>query len=146
MERSYDNLAGVKKIFIALALLFSVSAFSECFAQTVRATNVHGQPVQSAVIDDASSGDNTIVAAVSGKKICVLGFGFIVAGAVNVRFEDGAGGTALTGVMTFDAASKGIAVPIGMDCLFQTSDGTLLNLELSGAVSVDGWVNYVVID
>lgn len=55
------------------------------------------QLVKHAKIDAASSGDNTLVAAVTGKKIRVLAAFFTMTGtAVTIRFEDGAGGTALT--------------------------------------------------
>jgi len=94
-------------------------------------------------IDAESSGNNTLLAAVTGRKIRVMAYYFVVAGAVNVRFEDGAGGTALTGVMVFDATSKGIVVPYCEQGWFETSEGTLLNLELSAAVSVDGGFVYL---
>lgn len=95
-----------------------------------------------AVIDNASSGDNTIVAAVSSKKIRVLSVVLISTGTVNVRFESGAGGTALTGVMNL-VANTGFSTgysPVGH---FETAAGALLNLELSGAVSVDGFLTYI---
>lgn len=99
--------------------------------------------IKRAVIDHAASGDNTLVAAVTGRKIRVLSLFLIVAGAVNVRFESGAGGTALTGVMNFGAAGDGVVLgynPLGW---FETAAGSLLNLELSGAVSVDGALQYI---
>jgi len=95
-----------------------------------------------AVIDDATSGNNTIVAAVAGKKIRVLQWALVCAGAVTVRWEDGASGTALTGQMQF-AANSGMNsgfCPVGH---FETTANTLLNLELSAATSVDGWLVYV---
>lgn len=101
---------------------------------------------QYAVIDHASIGNNTLVAAVAGKKIRVLGFFLVAAGAVNARFESDADGTALTGVMTLAAASDGVSSgfnPIGW---FETVAGELLNLELSAAVSVDGVLAYVLVD
>ena len=100
-------------------------------------------PIKYAVIDHAGSGDNTLVAAVAGKKIRVLSYVFVVTGAVNVRFESGAGGTALTGVMNFDAAGKGISASYSPKGHFQTAAAALLNLELSGAVSVDGHLTYI---
>lgn len=98
--------------------------------------------VKFAVIDDASSGDNTLITAVTGKKIRVLSYVIVTADAVNVRFESGAGGTALTGVMTF-AANSGAAMNCFPAGCFETAAGALLNLELSGAVSVDGHLTYV---
>lgn len=99
-----------------------------------------------AVIDDALSGDNEIVAAVAGKKIRVLGFFLVAAGAVTARFESGAGGTALTGQMTLAAGDPFVATgynPLGW---FETAAAAALNLELSGAVSVDGGLTYVLVD
>jgi len=98
-------------------------------------------PAARAVIDHATSGDNTVVAAVSGKRIIVTSLFLVAAGAVNVRFESGASGTALTGQMNF-AANGGIALPHNEEGWFETAAGSLLNLELSGATSVDGALTY----
>lgn len=94
------------------------------------------------VIDNATSGDNTIVAAVSSKKIRVLSCFFNVAADVTVRFESGASGTALTGQMQIKAGS-GFVLPYSPLGWFETASNMLLNLELSGAVSVDGSLVYV---
>jgi len=95
-----------------------------------------------AAINVAASGDNTIVSAVSGKKIRVLSYSLVCGAAVNARWEDGAGGTALSGIMEF-AANSGISVPYSPVGHFETTANTILNLELSGAVSVDGHLVYV---
>ena len=95
-----------------------------------------------AVINVAGAGNNTLIAAVSGKNIRVLAYTIVVGAAVNVSFEDGAGGTALTGVMELPA-NGGVSVPFCPVGHFETSDTTLLNLQLSGAVSVDGHITYV---
>lgn len=95
-----------------------------------------------AAIDAASSGDNTLVAAVVGKKIRVLSLFLVAAGTVTTRFEDGAGGTALTGQMNV-TTNSGFSLPFNPVGWFETSANTLLNLELSGAVSVDGCLTYV---
>jgi hypothetical protein len=100
-------------------------------------------PYINLVIDHAVSGDNTLVAAQTGKRIIVHQLFLVAAGAVNVRFESGAGGTALTGQMNF-AANGGIALPFSEQGWFETAQGALLNLELSGAVSVDGALKYSV--
>lgn len=96
-----------------------------------------------AAISAAASGDNTIVAAAGGVKTKVLGLVLVAAGAVDVRFEDGAGGTALTGVMSL-AANQPFVLPmthLGYHH-FETGVNTLLNLELSGAVQVSGYIVY----
>lgn len=98
-----------------------------------------------AIIDAASSGDNTLLAAVASKKIRVLSAFLVAAGAVTVRFESGAGGTALTGQMNV-AANGGFALPFNPVGWFQTATNTLLNLELSGATSVDGCLTYIEVD
>lgn len=96
-----------------------------------------------AIIDGATSGDNTIVAAVTGKKIRVLAAFFTMTGtAVTIRFESGAGGTALTGQMG-PAAGQTIVLPFNPLGWFETAAATLLNMELSGAQSVDGAIIYV---
>jgi len=100
-------------------------------------------PYINLAIDHAASGDNTLVAAQTGKRIIVHQLFLVAAGAVNVRFESGAGGTALTGQMNF-AANGGIVLPFSEQGWFETAQSTLLNLELSGAVSVDGSLKYSV--
>lgn len=95
-----------------------------------------------AIIDAATSGDNTILEAVASKKIRVLAAFLISAGTVTVRFESGAGGTALTGQMNL-VANSGFNLPYCPTGWFETASNTLLNLELSGAVSVDGCLVYV---
>lgn len=97
--------------------------------------------VKQAVIDAATSGNNTLVAAVTGKRIRVISFFFIVAGAVTVRFESGTDGVKRTGVMSF-AANGGIAVAPNYDGWFETAASTLLNMELGGAVQVSGALTY----
>ena len=99
--------------------------------------------IKNAPINDSASGDNTIVAAVSGKRIAVLGVLVISDGAVDVRFEDGAGGTAKTGQMPL-RAREGFVLPVGgpESYWWIGTANTLLNLELSAAVNVHGLVSY----
>lgn len=99
--------------------------------------------VQYASISVTAAGDNTVVAAVAGRKIRVLGVFLVASGGANtVRFESGAGGTALTGAM--DLASDGQFAP-GYNPLgwFETAAGALLNLELSAGTLVAGALTYV---
>lgn len=105
--------------------------------------NINGNlyEIKRAVIDAANSGDNTIVAAVAGKKIVVLHYQIVAEGTVKARFESGASGTALTGQMnltTYSGANDRFDYG-----LFETAVNTLLNLELDGAVSVDGYLTYI---
>jgi len=99
--------------------------------------------VKFGVIDAASSGDNTLQAAAgAGIKIRVLSVIMVSAGTVTARFESGAAGTALTGQMNL-VANSGFTLPYNPAGWFETADNTLLNLELSGAISVDGCFTYV---
>jgi hypothetical protein len=98
--------------------------------------------VKYAIIDAASSGDNTLLAAVASRKIRVLSAFLVSSGSVNVRFESGAAGTALTGQMNL-VANTGFVLPYTPHGWFETAVNTLLNLELSAAVSVDGSFTYV---
>jgi hypothetical protein len=101
------------------------------------------QLVKRAAIDAATSGNNTLVAAVTGKKIRVLAlFATMTGTAVTIRFEDGAGGTALTGQMG-PTSGQTIVLPFNPVGWFETSAATLLNMELSGAQSVDGVLVYI---
>lgn len=98
-----------------------------------------------AAIDAATSGDNTLVAAAgAGNKIRVHQLLLVAAGSVNARFESGAGGSALTGQMNL-VANTGFVLPYSPIGWFETAANTLLNLELSAAVSVDGVMAYTVV-
>jgi hypothetical protein len=68
----------------------------------------------------------------------------MVASAVVIRFESGAGGAALTGQMNVSATS-GFVLPFSPMGWFTTAANALLNLELSSAVSVDGVIGYSVV-
>jgi hypothetical protein len=106
-----------------------------CVAEEeARATNF-------AAISAASAGDNTLKTAVVGKKIRVTSGLLIAAAAVDVRFESGAGGTALSGVMSL-AANAGFVLPYNPVGWFETAANTLLNLELGAAVQVSGHFTY----
>jgi hypothetical protein len=98
-----------------------------------------------AYISAAYSGDNTLVAAVSGKKIKVLGLVLVAAGAVTVALESGASGTALTGDMSLTAnGDLKVVFPMSEPGYHwvETAAGALLNLELGGAVQVSGCIVY----
>lgn len=96
-----------------------------------------------AAIAASSSGNNTVIAAVTSKKIRVLAYNIIGNGAVNAKWQSGASGTDLTGLKYIAAAGGGICAnynPVGW---FESASGVLLNLNLSGAVAVGGEIVYV---
>jgi hypothetical protein len=97
-----------------------------------------------AIIDAATSGDNTLVAAQgSGLAVRVHACMLMASGTVTARFESGAGGTALSGQIQM-TAQTGFSLDFSPIPWMVTGDNTLLNLELSGAVSVDGLLIYSV--
>ena len=98
-----------------------------------------------AAISGATNGDNTLVAAAgSGNKIRVTSLYLVAAGTTTVRFESGAGGTALSGVMSL-VANTGLVLPHNPNGWFETSANTLLNMELNAAVQVSGGLSYIVV-
>jgi hypothetical protein len=104
-----------------------------------------GRPalIKYAIIDAASSGNNTLVAAVTGKKIRLLSVMAVMTGtAITIRFESGADGTALSGQMT-PSQGGGFVLPFNVGGWLETAAGQLLNLELGGAQSVDGMLSYI---
>lgn len=99
-------------------------------------------PVKYAVINANTSGNNTIVAAVTAKRIRVVAAWVICGSAGDVRFESAANGTALTGQAPV-AANGGFVLPYNEAGWFQTASAELLNLELSGTLDCNGSVAYV---
>lgn len=145
-----DNNIG--NVDIASALPAGTNAIGKLTANSgvdigdVDVTSVlSGKTILRAAISAASSGDNTIIAAAGAStKNKILSVMLIAAGAVDVRFESGAGGTALTGVISL-MTNSGFILPAPANPdnhWFQTADNALLNLELSAAVQVSGCITY----
>lgn len=95
-----------------------------------------------AKIAAAGSGNNTVVAAVAGKKIRVLGYKLSAVGTVNAKWQSAAGGTDLTG-LNYMVANTQVVVPYNPAGWFETIAGELLNLNLSAAIAVGGELVYV---
>lgn len=98
-----------------------------------------------AAISASANGDNTLIAAMPGKRIRVFQYLLMAASNVTVRFESNAGGTALSGVMSI-AGNGGQAPPWCPPGCMETDSGHLLNLELSSGVQVSGWIIYAEVD
>jgi hypothetical protein len=98
--------------------------------------------VKYAAIAASASGNNTVVAAVAGKKIRVLAYTLVANGTVTAKFQSGAGGADLSGAkaMTTNTVLSPSYCPVGH---FETAAGALLNLSLGGAVAVSGHLTYV---
>jgi len=96
------------------------------------------------VISAASSGDNELVAASATDRIRVLSCYFISAGTVNFTFESSTGGPALSGALPL-VANTGMVLGHNPEGWATTAAGASLNLILSGAIQVSGFLNYVLI-
>jgi hypothetical protein len=92
-----------------------------------------------AAISCSSSGNNTLVAAVSAKKTRVFALAVMASSAVNVKFQSGAGGTDISGLF-YLAANTGFVLPFNPLGWCETATNTILNLSLSGAVPVGGFL------
>ena len=102
-----------------------------------------------AKIDAATAGSNTIVAAVTGKRILVLVYSVMGSGDQNVYFCSNA--TAITGTLYLNnhirsTAAYGAMTPAGAVGLFRTEIGEALNLVLSTTANVGGHLTYLVTD
>lgn len=107
------------------------------------ANDLANLPLQYVAVDAATSPDTTLLAGVTGKAIVVMAGSLTMTGTtVTIRFESGTGGTALTGQMQ-PTQGNTITLPWCPGGHFATAAGALLNAELSGAQSVDGWLVYV---
>lgn len=104
----------------------------------------HGKTIGSGVINTATSGDNTLVAAVAGKAVRVIGIQVVCNAAVVVTFKDSTPAN-LTGPMSFSAQGgfndRSHDPNIGV--FKPTATGAGLVMNLSGAVQVSGYYIYV---
>lgn len=116
---------------------------AQLVAATVLVESTTTKTVKFAKIDTATSGaGNTIVAAVTSKKITVLAYSFVVSGAVTAQWFTGTSAS-LSGAMSF-AANGGISkvAPNIEVPLLQTVSGEALKMTLGGAIQVSGELTY----
>lgn len=129
-------LGGIAALFVGRKAVAGEP--SQYFMNIVEST----APIKFAAIAATTLGDNTLKAAVTGKKIRVLSLALVASGGANsIRFESAAGGTALTGVMDIVADGQ-LVLPHNPTGWFQTIVSELLNLELSAATAVGGFFTY----
>lgn len=95
-------------------------------------------------INIASSGDNTVIAATTGKKTVVYKIWFVVNGAVNIKFKDGS--TDLNaGAIHLTADGSSLTLPFDGKPHFGTTSGSAFKMNLSGAVQVSGQIYYALV-
>lgn len=93
-------------------------------------------------ITAASSGDNTVIAGVAGKKIYVFAWNISFSGTVNAKFTDGAAGTLVSGLYYGIVNAGGGNAVTPPYYLWSGTAGNALVLNLSAAVAVGGSVSY----
>lgn len=105
-----------------------------------------------AVVGASSSGNNELVAAVTGKRIRVLAVAIVGAGtAVGAYFRTSSGGAAIFGSSSSPipidksgaAGPAGLVLPFNPIGWMQTASGEALGLNLSAAQAVTGGLVYV---
>ena len=96
-----------------------------------------------AVINASASGDNIIVAGVTGKPIKIWQFFFVAAGAVNVTFKNGASISQSGAIPLTGAGSSFYAQYTGMPWSW-TDPGNNWIINLSGAVGITGTAYYTI--
>jgi hypothetical protein len=101
---------------------------------------------RNAAISHSTSGNNVVINQVSGKRLAIWNYSFVVHGTVLVRFDNGLSGTALTGRMPFQAREGISSTGGGMTPLFVVSAGLSFVMNLSAGISVSGHVSYTEID
>lgn len=91
----------------------------------------------------SASGSSQLVAAVAGKRILVLGGLLVADAAVTIKFVSGA--TDITGTMAL-SANGGLGLsPSPLGHLRGVNVNEALNINLSSAVNVGGWLTYVTV-
>ena len=123
---------------------------------TQNVTHVRGGPngeksyeVKRALVNAAKNADRTLVAAVTGKKIRVVGGQLHALADGSLSFFSATSGTPVTGSIPVDVAgaSSGLSSVIDLDSnrfgCFETVAGELLGVTLSANTDLDGWILYI---
>lgn len=96
-----------------------------------------------AVISTGTNGDNTIVAAVAGKKIRVLSYMFISSGTVTAKWQSS--GTDVSGAMAF-IANTGVSSGYNPKGHFETVTEEALEINQNSTAVLAGHLNYIEVD
>lgn len=91
------------------------------------------------IISASTGADNLVVAAVTGKQIKVQSVVLVASGTVSVKWRSNT--TDISGAMPL-VANSGFVLPSGSSNYFETAVGEALNINLSGAVAVNGHISY----
>lgn len=100
------------------------------------------QTIRFASISVSASGDSQIVALTAAKKVKVLSVALVASGTVSIKWRSNT--TDISGALPL-VANSGFILPAsspGQGHYFETAAGEALNINLSGAVAVNGHISY----
>lgn len=95
--------------------------------------------ISTSAVSFASSGDNTVISATTGKRLLVNRIWFVVAGATSLTFKNGT--TALSGKVPV-AANGSFTLDLSDEPWFITSLSAAFVINSTNAVQVSGQVYY----
>ncbi len=99
--------------------------------------------ILSASVDINSSGSNSIVTAVAGKKIYLLS-AVLVADADSLKITFQSDSTDLSGEMNLGKAGNGFVLSMSGLPYFSTNTGEALKINLSSGIQLGGFIQYYV--
>lgn len=148
------NTSGQKKSIASVTSLPALAAGTNLIgrvASSNETTTIYSGTTalvpKSTAIGVASSGNNALVTAVSGKIIRVLAMMLMSTGTVNIYFTSGAGGTVIWGGSTNKInliANVGYVLPYSpVGWFWNVSTNQDITVNLSGAVGVSGGLVYI---
>jgi len=98
----------------------------------------------STTVSPSSSGDNTVIAATTGRKIRVLAVAISAASAVNAKFTSSTTSD-ITKLFYLTSGDLNVVLPFNPMGWFETVSGELLGLNLSSGVSVALQITYAIL-
>ncbi len=143
-DKAYDKTSDSKKVTMGTGLVATLDTISAKLATDAVMNDKTELVPQFLTAAPATSGNNTLLAAVANKRIRVLGGWLSFSGTVNAKFQSGAGGTELTNYI-YGVAGTFAPIPISALGYFETAVNTLLNLSLSASTAVSVCLVYVLV-
>ncbi len=107
------------------------------------ASNFYQQKYRTISVNASSSGDNALLSGVSGQSVKVIAMDVVAAAAVSAKLRSNTTDLHAALPLTANGNYWLPESPSG-EVYFQTAAGEALNLNLSGAVAVTGWIKVVV--
>lgn len=104
---------------------------------------MHGSSVKFAKIDTSSSGDQTVVAAVAGKRVIVAAITLNPAAETDLTFKSGSTEIVDLGGFKGTGEPAGLSLSFNPHGYFETAAGEALVMNVNGALAVRGFVNYI---